>query len=110
MNSPVALPCGYLGILKLAINPSPRGRIIGDSWACKGPVLLDLSERYDLNSGCSVEPTLLLHLTVVLATETRPHNNSTTLDEKYEAERKMVCNLHLIQNPALRKKRWICFV
>ena len=31
VNSPVALPRGYLGILKLAINSTPRGRIIGDS-------------------------------------------------------------------------------
>ena len=76
VNSPVALPRGYLCILKLAINPIPHGRIIGDSWSCKGPVLSDLSERYDLNSGCSVEPTLLLPLAVVLATETRPHNNT----------------------------------
>ena len=26
------------------------------------------------NSGCSVEQTLLLHLAVVLAADTRPHN------------------------------------
>ena len=38
VNSPVALPHGYLGILKLAINPIPRGRIIGDSRSCEGPV------------------------------------------------------------------------
>ena len=38
VNSPVALPRGYLGILKLAINPIPCSRIIGDSWSCKGPV------------------------------------------------------------------------
>ena len=51
VNSPVALPRGYLGILKLAINPTPRGRIIGDSWSCKGLVPSDLSEGHDLNSG-----------------------------------------------------------
>ena len=76
MNSPVAFPRGYLGILKLAINTTPRGRIIGDSWSCKGPIPSDLSEGHDLNSGCSVESTLLLPLAVVLATETRPHNKT----------------------------------
>ena len=44
----------------------------------KDPYLAEFSERYDLDSGCSVEPTLLLHLVVVLATEPRPHNNITT--------------------------------
>ena len=31
-------PPEYLGLLKLAINPIPRGRIIGNSRSCKGPV------------------------------------------------------------------------
>ena len=50
VNSPVALPRGYLGILKLAINLTPHSRIIGDSWSCKGPGPSDLSEGHDLNS------------------------------------------------------------
>ena len=44
--------------------------------AIHGPVrdqcLSDLSEGHDLNSGCSVKTTLLLHIAVVIATETRP--------------------------------------
>ena len=35
----------------MAINPTPRSRIIGDSWSCKGPIPSDLSEGHDLNSG-----------------------------------------------------------
>ena len=38
VNSPVDLPHGFLGILKLAIIPTPCGRIIGDSRSCKGLV------------------------------------------------------------------------
>ena len=38
----------------------------------RDPYLLEFSERYDLDSGCSVEPTLLLHVAVVLAADTRP--------------------------------------
>ena len=79
VNSPVALPRGYLGKLKLAIDPIPRGGIIGDSRSCKGPPCpSEFSEEHNLNSGCSVETTLLLHLAVVLAAETRPHDNMTT--------------------------------
>ena len=60
--------------LRLANNPVPRGRIIVESRSDKdkGPVPLEFSKRYDLNSGCSVESTLLLHLAVVLAADTRP--------------------------------------
>ena len=38
----------------------------------RDPYLSEFSERYDLNSGCSVESTQLLHLAVVLAVDTRP--------------------------------------
>ena len=41
----------------------------------RDPYLSEFSERYDLDSGCSVESTLLLHLAVVLATDARLHNN-----------------------------------
>ena len=96
MNSPVALPRGYLGILKLAINHIPHGRIIGDSRSCKGPVPSELSERYDLDSGCLVEPTPLLHLVVVLAADTWPTTillNSYTGDAiKCFGEKEMCLN------------------
>ena len=55
VNSPVALPRGYLGILKSAINPIPRGRIIGDSRSCKGPmpfgVLREARSRFRVFGG-----------------------------------------------------------
>ena len=38
----------------------------------RDPYLSEFSERYDLDSGCSVESTLLLHLVVVLVADTRP--------------------------------------
>ena len=52
-----------------------RRRNIGDHGPVRDPYLSDFSEKHDLDSGCSVEPTLLLHLAVVLATDTWPHNN-----------------------------------
>ena len=38
----------------------------------RDPYLSEFSKRYDLDSGCSVESTLLLHLAVMLTTDTRP--------------------------------------
>ena len=55
----------------MANNPVPRGGIIDDSRSGKGPVPSEFSERYDLDSGCSVESTLPPHLAVVLAADTR---------------------------------------
>ena len=53
----------------LANNPVPRGRNIDPSRSKRDPYSSDFSERYDLNSARSVEPTLLLHLVVVLAAD-----------------------------------------
>ena len=41
----------------------------------RDPYLSEFSAGYDLDSGCSVESTLLLHLAVVLTTDARLHNN-----------------------------------
>ena len=41
----------------------------------RDPYLSEFSKRYDLDFGCSVESTLLLHLAVVLAADTRLRNN-----------------------------------
>ena len=55
VNSPVDLPHGFLGMLKLAINPTPCGQIIGDSRSCKGPVpfgvLREARSRFRLFGG-----------------------------------------------------------
>ena len=40
----------------------------------RDPYLSELSERYDLDSGCSVESTLPPHLAVVFAAYTRLRN------------------------------------
>ena len=45
----------------------------------RDPYLLEFSESYDLDSGCSAESTLLLHLVVVLAADARLHNNISFL-------------------------------
>ena len=41
----------------------------------RDPYLSEFSERYDLDSGCSVESTLLLHLAVVLPADARLRNS-----------------------------------
>ena len=57
------------------MDPTSRRRSIGDHGPVRDPCLSEFSEKHDLDSGCSVEPTLLLHLVVMLAADTRPHNN-----------------------------------
>ena len=47
----------------------------------RDPYLSEFSERYDLDSGCSVESTLQLHLAVVLVADTRP--STVLLVQKY---------------------------
>ena len=44
----------------------------------RDPYLSEFSERYDLDSGCSVESTLLLHLAVVIAADTRLRNSTSS--------------------------------
>ena len=74
MVSPVVGRHEYLG--KLQLDKLPHAvEILATTVLSVTRDLSELSERYDLNSGHSVEPTLLLHLAVVLATETRPHNS-----------------------------------
>ena len=57
--------------------PTSRRQNIGDHSPVRDPCLSEFSEKHDLDFGCSVEPTLLLHLAVVLAADARPHNNTT---------------------------------
>ena len=57
------------------MDPTSRRQNIGDHGPVRDPCLSEFSEKHDVDSGCSVEPTLLRHLAVVLAAETRPHNN-----------------------------------
>ena len=45
----------------------------------RDPYLSEFSERYDLDSGSSVESTLPLHPAVELAADTRLRNNITKL-------------------------------
>ena len=50
----------------------------------RDPYVSEFSERYDLDSGCSAESTLLLHLMVVLAADPRP----ATIVLRYKKENK----------------------
>ena len=47
----------------------------------RDPYLSEFSERYDLDSGCSVESTLLPHLAVVLTADTRLRNKLVSVVE-----------------------------
>ena len=53
----------------LANNPVTRGGNIDPSRSERDPYSADFSEEDNLNSGRSVEPTLLLHLVVVLVAD-----------------------------------------
>ena len=66
------------------MDPTSRRRSIGDHGPVRDPCLSEFSEKHDLDSGCSVELTLLLHLAVVLAADAQLHNSISEVIADHE--------------------------